>query len=165
MPRYTKPLPQVKRMTNAEMCEFHKGLKSPPCPRLNAIIDVLRTNYKNGRVEPNIYYDEKKERLRVKYLGKWLGYFFTIKGARDALAKAKAANPTEEKTPVVKREVHTSCTAVEKNIYYQMSCSRYRVKYKGKWQGSSKTVEGAREILEEAKLNYGKLLNKKIRSE
>ncbi len=49
----------------------------------------LHATYKNGRVEPNIYFVSSKSRFRVQIGQEWCGTFWTIKGARNALKKLR----------------------------------------------------------------------------
>ncbi len=52
-------------------------------------IAELHATYKNGRVEPNIYFVSSKSRFRVKIGQEWHGTFWTITGARNALKQLR----------------------------------------------------------------------------
>ena len=47
-------------------------------------IAQLRRDFKDGVVEPNIYFLSKSARFRVKFSGRWIGTYWTLTGARRA---------------------------------------------------------------------------------
>ena len=47
-------------------------------------IAQLRRDFKDGAVEPNIYFSSESARFRVKFIGRWIGTYWTLEGARRA---------------------------------------------------------------------------------
>ena len=47
-------------------------------------IAQLRRDFKDGVVEPNIYFSSKSARFRVNMNNRWIGTYWTLTGARRA---------------------------------------------------------------------------------
>lgn len=95
----------MRNSNDAEMRQGHANaiasLKTPPVS-FNA---ALRANYKNGRVETNIYFDSNQARFRVKVGASWLGSFYSLEGAREKRDSYKSMTTKEREIQKVNREL------------------------------------------------------------
>ena len=79
--------------------------------------EQLRTQYKAGVVETNIYFDPKQARFRVKVGSKWRGSFYTLEGARACRATALMTDKSMAKSRVATdRRVATLKKALAKIV-------------------------------------------------
>jgi hypothetical protein len=67
-------------------------------------IAELHATYENGRVADNIYFVKSKSRFRVKLGGKWIGTYWSFKGAVKA-RNEKLIKELEEQIAVLKKEM------------------------------------------------------------
>ena len=67
-------------------------------------IAELHATYDNGRVAENVYFVAAKSRFRVKMNGKWIGTFWTYKGAVEA-RNSKRIEELEAQIAVLKTEL------------------------------------------------------------
>lgn len=67
-------------------------------------IAELHATYENGRVADHIYFVKSKSRFRVKLGGKWIGTYWSFKGAVKA-RNEKLIKELEEQIAVLKKEM------------------------------------------------------------
>ncbi len=67
-------------------------------------IAELHATYEDGRVADNIYFVKSKSRFRVKLGGKWIGTYWSFKGAIKA-RNEKLIKELEEQIAVLKKEM------------------------------------------------------------
>ncbi len=67
-------------------------------------IAELHATYDNGRVATGIYFVKSKSRFRVKLGGKWIGTYWSFKGAVKA-RNEKLIKELEEQIAVLKKEM------------------------------------------------------------
>jgi hypothetical protein len=67
-------------------------------------IAELHATYENGRVATGIYFVKSKSRFRVKLGGKWIGTYWSFKGAVKA-RNEKLIKELEEQIAVLKKEM------------------------------------------------------------
>ena len=81
----------------------------------------LRESHKSGVVEKNIHFDAKQARFRVKIGSRWVGSFYTLKGAQEA----KEHGLLKARIDKVKADIEERTLELDKLIEIQKSLKQH----------------------------------------